>query len=184
KRGKSDKLDFSDLRAIPFVGSWSQLKQNVPGFYGVGIAIESFDKRGELDRVKSLYENSTFFRTLIENSMMSLTKSFFKLTEYMRNDAEYGEFWTIIHDEYQRSKTMILKITGDKDLMQNTRSGKASIEIREKIVLPLLTIQQYALRKIQQLRKDPKVDKKQLVVYEKMVMRAMFGNINASRNSA
>ncbi|WP_461533532.1 phosphoenolpyruvate carboxylase [Sinomicrobium sp.] len=184
KRGKSDKLDFSDLRAIPFVGSWSQLKQNVPGFYGVGIAIETLDKRGELDRVKSLYENSTFFRTLIENSMMSLTKSFFKLTEYMRKDEEYGEFWTIIYDEYQRSKSVILKITGDKDLMQNTKSGKASIEVREKIVLPLLTIQQYALRKIQQLRKDPKADERQLVVYEKMVMRSMFGNINASRNSA
>ncbi|RAV28815.1 phosphoenolpyruvate carboxylase [Sinomicrobium soli] len=184
KRGKSEKLDFSDLRAIPFVGSWSQLKQNVPGFYGVGLAIEALDKKGELDRVRSLYQNSTFFRTLIENSMMSLTKSFFKLTEYMKDDAEYGKFWTIIHDEYLRSKKMILKVTGDQDLMQNTRSGKASIEIREKIVLPLLTIQQYALRKIHELRKDPEADENLLGIYEKMVTRSLFGNINASRNSA
>ncbi|UGU16117.1 phosphoenolpyruvate carboxylase [Sinomicrobium kalidii] len=184
KRGKSDKLNFSDLRAIPFVGSWSQLKQNVPGFYGVGTAISALEEKGQLDKVQSLYRNSAFFRTLLENSMMSLTKSFFKLTAYMKDDPEYGEFWTIIYEEYERSKEMILKVTGDKSLMQNTRSGKASIEIREKIVLPLLTIQQYALRKIQELRKDKKADAKQLEIYEKMVTRSLFGNINASRNSA
>ncbi|MBC9798346.1 phosphoenolpyruvate carboxylase [Sinomicrobium weinanense] len=184
KRGKSDKLDFSALRAIPFVGSWSQLKQNVPGFYGVGTAIAQLEKKGEFEKVRSLYRNSAFFRTLLENSMMSLTKSFFKLTAYMKDDPVYGEFWSIIYEEYLLSKEMILKVTGDKSLMQNTRSGKASIEIREKIVLPLLTIQQYALRKIQELRKEGKVDTKQLDIYEKMVMRSLFGNINASRNSA
>ncbi|NER13785.1 phosphoenolpyruvate carboxylase [Leptobacterium flavescens] len=184
KRGKSSELVFSDLRAIPFVGSWSQLKQNVPGFYGVGIAIEEFDKKGELDKVISLYKNSAFFRTLLENSMMSLTKSFFKLTAYMKEDEEFGEFWNIIHGEYERSRNMILKVTGYKELMEDTRSMRASIQVREKIVLPLLTIQQYALREIQQLQKGGKANADLLEVYEKMVTRSLFGNINASRNSA
>ncbi|MFI2743595.1 phosphoenolpyruvate carboxylase [Zhouia sp. PK063] len=184
KRGKSDKLDFGDLRAIPFVGSWSQLKQNVPGFYGVGIAIEAYEKNGELDKVKHLYKNSTFFRTLLENSMMSLTKSFFQLTAYMKDDEEFGEFWNIIHEEYERSKAMILKVTGYKELMEDTRSMRASIQVREKIVLPLLTIQQYALLRLQKLRKEPKANQELIEVYEKMVTRSLFGNINASRNSA
>ena len=184
KRGKSDTLVFSDLRAIPFVGSWSQLKQNVPGFYGVGTAIAAFEENGEFNKVKSLYKNSTFFKTLLENSMMSLTKSFFKLTAYMKNDPEFGDFWSIIFEEYERSVAMILKVTGYKELMEDTTSMRASIQVREKIVLPLLTIQQYALREIQQLKSLPSADKKQLAIYEQMVTRSLFGNINASRNSA
>jgi phosphoenolpyruvate carboxylase len=176
KRGKSKSLDFSALRAIPFVGSWSQLKQNVPGFYGVGLSLEKFDKSGRFDDVVSLFNNNAFFRTLVYNSMMSLTKSFFQLTAYMQNDSEYGAFWTQIHDEYERSKKYLLKLTGQSELMDNEPAGKASIVMREKIVLPLLTIQQYALGMLHKKGGDE--------VLEKMVTRSLFGNINASRNSA
>jgi phosphoenolpyruvate carboxylase len=184
KRSKSDRLIFSDLRAIPFVGSWSQLKQNVPGFFGVGTAIRSFEDRGELDKVIALYNNSSFFKTLLENSMMSLSKSFFALTKYMAEDEEFGPFWNIIYSEYELSLRLLLKVTGCKELMENEPSGKASIEVRESIVLPLVTIQQYALRKIQQLQKQKTVDKEQIEVFEKIVTRTLYGIINASRNSA
>lgn len=184
KRGSSDKLNFSDLRAIPFVGSWSQLKQNVPGFYGVGTAIEHFEKNGKFDQVKDLYDNNLFFRTLLENSMMSLTKSFFGLTAYMQKDPEFGSFWMLIHDEYERTKRLLLKLTGFETLMQEEPAGKASIQERERIVLPLLTIQQFALKQIQELEKDPEGKQEQLAMFQKMVTRSLFGNINASRNSA
>ena len=68
--------------------------------------------------------------------------------------------------------------------MENEPSGKASISMRESIVLPLLTIQQYALKKIQELEKAEVRDEEQIKVFEKIVMRSLFGNINASRNSA
>ncbi|QYA26552.1 phosphoenolpyruvate carboxylase [Gramella sp. MT6] len=184
KRNKSAELNLSDLRAIPFVGSWSQLKQNVPGFFGVGTAMEKLEKEGQFDKVKQLYNNSEFFRTLLENSMMSLTKSFFPLTAYMKNDEEFGEFWQLIHEEFERSKKMLLKVTGYDKLMQNQPAGKASIEARERIVLPLLTIQQHALRTIQQLNKQPSGTEEKLEIYEKIVTRSLYGNINASRNSA
>ncbi|GIM53931.1 phosphoenolpyruvate carboxylase [Capnocytophaga cynodegmi] len=180
KRSQSEGLNFSDLRAIPFVGSWSQLKQNVPGFYGVGTALKYLEEKGNFDKAVYLYKNSLFFRTLLENSMMSLTKSNFKLTQCMQNDAEFGEFWTLIYEEFELTKKMLLKLTGYSELMENHQSGKASIEIREKMVLPLLTIQQYALQKI----KNETFDSELVNIYEKMVMRSMFGNINASRNSA
>jgi len=185
KRGKAKGLVFEDLRAIPFVGSWSQLKQNVPGFFGVGTALKHYEDIGEFEKVQHLFKTSDFFKTLIENSMMSLSKSFFDLTRYMAEDEEYGEFWTIIHDEYETSKRLILKLTGYKELMQEEPAGKASIAVRESIVLPLLTIQQYALKKIQELEKSGvKPDDEQMKVFASMVTRSLFGNINASRNSA
>ena len=102
----------------------------------------------------------------------------------MENDDEFGEFWNIIYTEYKTSKRLILKLSDSKELMQNNPVGKASIDLREDIVLPLLTIQQYALRKIQELQKEEHVDLDVLKIYEKMVTRSLFGNINASRNSA
>ena len=184
KRGKSDELIFSDLRAIPFVGSWSQLKQNVPGFFGVGTALKHYEDNNTFEKVQKLYQESRFFKTLIENSMMSLSKSFFDLTKYMGNDDEFGEFWKIIYSEYQTTTRLILKLTGYKELMQNEPSGKASIDVRESIVLPLLTIQQYALKKIQEIERNTNSSEDKIKVFEKMVTRSLFGNINASRNSA
>lgn len=184
KRGKAEGLLFEDLRAIPFVGSWSQLKQNVPGFFGVGTALKHYEDTGEFDKAQRLFKTSDFFKTLIENSMMSLSKSFFDLTKYMSEDPEYGDFWKLIFEEYQTTKRLILKLTGYKELMQEEPAGKASIAVRESIVLPLLTIQQYALKKIQELEKDGITSGEEIEVYQKMVTRSLFGNINASRNSA
>ncbi|MFW0735880.1 phosphoenolpyruvate carboxylase [Flavobacterium sp.] len=184
KRSKSESLDFADLRAIPFVGSWSQLKQNVPGFFGVGSALKYFEESGQWDKVHDLYQNSLFFKTLLENSMMSLAKSFLPLTAYMKNDPEFGEFWQIIYDEFSETKRLLLKIAGHKTLMENYPDGIASIQIRERIVLPLLTIQQYALLRINELNKENIVDEELIKVYEKIVTRSLFGNTNASRNSA
>ena len=183
KRGNKKQLTLSDLRAISFVGSWSQLKQNVPGFFGVGTALKAYEDNNEFHKVKTLYNTSSFFKTLIENSMMSLSKSFFDLTKYMKEDKEFGEFWEIIFNEYTLSKRLILKLTDYTTLMENEPSGKASIDMRESIVLPLLTIQQYALSEIQQILKSNKPDKAKLEVFEKIVTRSLFGNINASRNS-
>jgi phosphoenolpyruvate carboxylase len=177
KRGGSSELKFEDLRAIPFVGSWSQLKQNVPGFFGVGTALYQFKKENRFEELKTLYRNSDFFKTLILNSMMSLSKSYFPLTSYMKKDEKYGNFWQILFDEYQLSKDLMLELTGFKALMEEEPISKKSVEIREKIVLPLLSIQQYALIKI---KKNPENKE----AYEKLVIRSLFGNINASRNSA
>ncbi len=184
KRSKSEHLDFADLRAIPFVGSWSQLKQNVPGFFGVGTALKHFEETDNWDKVQNLYNDSLFFKTLLENSMMSLAKSFFPLTAYMRKDLEFGEFWQIIYDEFLETKRLLLKIAGHKELMENYPDGQASIQIRERIVLPLLTIQQYALLRINELNKEKKPDLELIQTYEKIVTRSLFGNTNASRNSA
>ena len=177
KRGKAKELTLSDLRAISFVGSWSQLKQNVPGWFGIGTALYELQEAGRIEDAKDLFEHSAFFKTLILNSMMSLSKTFFPLTAYMRDHAEFGGFWQILYDEYRLSLKMMLDISGYDRLMQEELISKLSIETREQIVLPLLTIQQYALQKIAAGAQPTKT-------YESLVKRSLYGNINASRNSA
>ena len=180
KRSKSDKLDLSQLRAIPFVGAWSQLKQNIPGYFGLGTALKKLGDEGKIDEVYSLYKQSGFFRALIENSMQSMCKTYFPLTRYMKDDPVYGDFWTILNKEYDLTEKLILKISGQKELLEKNESIKESIALREETVLPLLVIQQYALMK---LRENNLIDA-QKETLEKIIIRSLFGNINASRNSA
>lgn len=184
KRSASDKLKLSDLRAIPFVGSWSQLKHNVPGFFGVGTALKHYETSGRWQEVQDLYHSSLFFRTLLENSMMSVAKSFLPLTAYIADDPEFGDFWRIIEAEFNETRRLLLKIAGHTELMENYPDGKASIAVRERIVRPLLTIQQYALLRLRELNAEENADEHLVEVYEKLVTRSLFGNTNAARNSA
>lgn len=177
RRGLKQKLDLTDLRAIPFVGSWSQLKQNIPGYYGIGTALKTLADKRRLDDLKRLYREVPWFKALALNSMMALSKCDFNLTRYMRKDEEFGPFWQMLFDEYERSKTMLLAVSGLKMLMAEEPVSRESIKIREEIVLPLLVVQQYALQKVMHKSRHQKV-------YEKIVTRSLYGNINASRNSA
>ncbi len=177
KRGGDAPLKFEDLRAIPFVGSWAQMKQNVPGFFGFGYALNELKNQGRFDEVKKLYHESEFFKTLVLNSMMSMNKTYFPLTSYLKDHPKFGEFWNILFTEFNLSKEIMLELTGYTMLQQEEPLSRRSVKLREKIVLPLLSIQQYALMKIQK-------DEGNREVYEKLVIRSLFGNINASRNSA
>ena len=180
KRGSGSSLSFSDLRAIPFVGSWSQLKQNVPGFYGVGTALQVLKEKGKWEEVQSLFNNISFFRTLIDNSMMSMVKSNFAITKHVASDTAFNSIWQNIKEEFKLTTQLYLELSHAKSLMENDVVSKHSILLRDRIVLPLLTIQQYALGKIQEVKDNPTA----LASYEKLLTRTMFGIINAARNSA
>jgi phosphoenolpyruvate carboxylase len=183
KRGKSDKLTLEDLRAIPFVGSWSQLKQNLTGYYGVGTALKAMDNKGKMEELRNLYSINLFFKTLIDNCEMSMLKCFFPLTAYLADDPVYGNIWKMIYQEYRLTKEYLQKLTGKSMLMADFPIERASIQMREKIVLPITTIQQFAMNMIREM--DEKgIQNPTREVYEKLVMRCSFGIINASRNSA
>ena len=176
KRGQGD-LTLKDLRAIPFVGAWSQIKQNVPGFYGVGSALEALEP--EIDRIAKMYRENAFFKTLIDNCEMAMQKTHFGLTAYLEHDPNYGRVWRKIRDEFDRTLKYVSRITGKAELMSDLPIEQRSVRTREKIVLPLVTIQQFALTR---LRRETDAVKRDL--YEKLVIRCSFGIINAGRNSA
>lgn len=175
KRKESAGLELKDLRAIPFVGSWSMVRQNIPGYYGLGSALAQYRERWS--EVEALYAESAFFRSLIDNSVMSMKKTYFPLTAYLAEHSRYGAFWQDLRQEYLLTKELVLRLTGQQELMENEPLARLSISSREKIILPLLSIQMYALQRMQ--AGDP-----DRATYEKLVIRCLFGNINASRNSA
>ena len=183
KRNNTSKLDLKDLRAIPFVGAWSQIKQNVTGYYGFGTALLNMDKKGGFGKVKKLYQNSLFFRTLVDNCEMAMKKCYFPLTEYLSSDKKFGEIWNMIHNEYLLTEKYLLKLNDKTELMENYPVEQLSINMREKIVLPLVTIQQFAIAQIRKIENQNSNDPMK-ETYSKLVIRCSFGIINAGRNSA
>jgi phosphoenolpyruvate carboxylase len=183
KRGVSSGLSLKDLRAIPFAGSWSQLKQNVTGYYGVGSALQQMEKQGKLPQLQKLYKNSLFFKTLLDNCEMAMMKSFFPLTEFLSRHKQFGELWQMIYNEYELTRQYLTKLTGHHELMADYPVDHLSILMRERIVLPLLTIQQYGLTRIREMD-EQQMQSPMKGIYEKLVMRCSFGIINAGRNSA
>ena len=179
RRGGEEE-DFENLRAIPFVGAWGQLGQNVPGFYGLGTALKQLKEAGRIKDLENLYRRNRFFRTLVGNSMQSMSKANFELTAYMAEHLQFGEFWRLIHDEFRLSREMVLEISGQRKLLEDNPASRLSIELRQRIVLPLLVIQQFAFM---QINRDS-LNNSDRSRYEKLIVRCMFGNINASRNSA
>jgi phosphoenolpyruvate carboxylase len=184
KRNSGSNLSLKDLRAIPYVGAWAQLKQNVTGHYGVGTALEALDKAGKFQQARDLYNNSLFFRTLMDNCEMAMKKCYFPLTAYLSRDEKYSDIWNKIYEEYERSKRYVLMLSGRTELMSNYPVDSLSISMREKIVLPLLTIQQYAINKIRQMDESMLMETPVKETYKKLIIRTSFGIINAGRNSA
>jgi phosphoenolpyruvate carboxylase len=180
KRNAGTQLKLEDLRAISFVTSWSQLKQNIPGFYGVGTSLKKMKDEGNWDEVKELYQVSGFFKTMLDNCMMSMSKSDFRVTAYLEKDKKFGKFWAMLKSEYELTKAMLIELTGSKALMDEYPVERRSIAIREKIVLPLVIVQHYAL----QCLNDDISDEELVEIYDKLVIRTVYGIVNAGRNLA
>lgn len=180
KRNTDSSLKLEDLRAISFVTAWSQLKQNIPGFYGLGTALEWAWENNLWSYVENLYENSGMFNTLIDNCMMSMTKSNFALTSYLANDSRFGDFWKMLNTEYELTRSYLLKLSKAPMLMNNYPIEKESILAREKIVLPLLIIQHYAIRLLQKGNNSSEKE----AIYKKLISRTIYGVVNAGRNLA
>jgi phosphoenolpyruvate carboxylase len=180
KRNSDADLKLEDLRAISFVTSWSQAKLNIPGFYGVGSALKQVKESGNWDKAKDLYRESGFFKTVIDNCMMSMSKADFRLTEYLSEDQTFGEFWKNMKQEFDLTQELVLDLSNTSSLMEKNPTDKRSISLREKIVMPLVIIQRYAI--IKSLSAD--ISEEQREIYNKLILRTLYGIVNAARNSA
>jgi phosphoenolpyruvate carboxylase len=109
--------------------------------------------------------------------MQSLKKSFYPATAYLKDNKTYGEFWEIMYKEYLQSIEKLKEVSSMSELMGDNPVIRTSIAIRERIVLPLITIQQYAIQTMLETGKSSET-------LHKLILRSMFGIINAARNAA
>ncbi|WP_274653941.1 phosphoenolpyruvate carboxylase [Paenibacillus humicola] len=156
KRKNSDR--FEDLRAIPWVFSWTQSRYLLPAWYAAGTALHSY-AQGDPARVQTLrdmYANFPFFASLIDNLQMALAKADLVIAkEYagmIKDKTIRDRIFSQIEEEYKRTSSLILDITGQDEILDNVPVIQESIRLRNPYVDPLSYMQVQLLAELRKLR--------------------------------
>lgn len=156
---------IADLRAIPWVFSWTQARVNLPSWYGVGIALESWvnatsasagemvkpDPAARLTHLQEMYKTWPFFTTVLDNVQVGLCKADMAIaTLYasLTTPEVRADIFSTILAEYERTKRMVLAITGYQELLENEEWLQRSIKLRNPYVDPINYIQVALLRRV------------------------------------
>ena len=149
--------DFSkkSIRAIGWVFGWSQARQNVPGWYGVGTALQEAIKSPEkLRLLREMNQEWRYFHTFLSNTHMTLSKSEMHIAKRyseLCQDERIGEsVYRQIKNEYLNCREAVLEITEDEQLMQDFPEIRQSIEFRDPYLDSMNNIQVMLLKRLQQ----------------------------------
>jgi phosphoenolpyruvate carboxylase len=174
RRGGNREL--ADLRAIPWGFGWMQSRHVVPGWFGVGFALERFYAKGERQQglLRAMMRRFPFFYDLIRNVELALTKvdlTLARLYSSLVLDQELRDrVFTMISEEYQRTRKMVLTISGQSCLLENNAPLAHSLQHRTPYVDPLSLIQ------IELLRRKRRGEESEELNY---VLAATIGGISA-----
>jgi len=162
KRKNSDR--FEDLRAIPWVFAWTQSRYLLPAWYAAGTGLQSFYQGNEenLKVLQKMYESYPFFTSLINTLQMALAKADLIIAkEYslMTKDHTARErIFGLIQDEFTLTQELVLKITGQQDILDNQPVLQESIRLRNPYVDPLSYLQVQLLNELRELREQEQDD--------------------------
>ena len=154
RRAKGRRLE--DLRAIPWVFGWMQSRHAVPAWFGVGHALEHFSKSGpgHDQLLRQIARGFPVFSDLLRNVELGMAKADLGIArEYsglVRNTALRQRVFSMLEDEFLRSRRMILRVTGQRELLSRNRVLARSIRLRNPYVDPMSLIQVELLRRKQQ----------------------------------
>lgn len=151
--GRTAALDIRQLRAITWVFSWTQSRVNLPGWYGLGAALEEAarDGPGALDGLRSMYAGWPFFRTVIDNAQISLGTADMTIAEAystLAPEAVRAAIFPRIAGEYERAVRVVCAITRQRRLLDNMPVLQRSIALRNPYVDPLHHLQVRLLREL------------------------------------
>jgi phosphoenolpyruvate carboxylase len=149
---RTGKRTFADLRAIPWVFGWMQSRHLVPAWFGVGHALERFAARpGGLEKLRTMTKSFPLMLDIIRNVEMALAKSDFgiaRLYASLVEDAALRDrVFSKLEAEFERTRIMVLAVTGQTDLLQANQVLARSIRLRNPYVDPLSLIQVELIRR-------------------------------------
>jgi phosphoenolpyruvate carboxylase len=133
---------LASLRAIPWVFAWSQIRLNLPGWYGLGSALEAAD----IDEVRIAYDEWPLLGVLIDNAEMSLAKADRFMAEQYLQLGGQAHIADLILAEYDRTIAGILAVTGQSRLLEKRRVLSWAVELRNPYIDALSHLQLRALR--------------------------------------
>ncbi|MDR7416707.1 MAG: phosphoenolpyruvate carboxylase [Armatimonadota bacterium] len=145
---------IEDLRAIPWVFSWTQTRTNLPGWYGLGSALAGFADRSpaHLAELQEMYRDWPFFRSVLDNAQISLGTADLRIARlYAENVTDRRlaqEIFGRIRTEYERSVEAVLRITGQRRLLDNAPTLQRLVALRNPYVDPMHYIQAHLLRSL------------------------------------
>lgn len=145
---RSAASGLSDLRAIPWVFGWMQSRHGLPGWFGVGHALEHFPDREMLQTMRTRFP---LFEDLINNVEIGLAKSDLSIArlyaDLVEDTALRGRMFNLIQEEFERTRAAVLRITGEAELLENNPVLSRSIRLRNPYVDPMSLIQVDLLRR-------------------------------------
>ncbi|MBB3111767.1 phosphoenolpyruvate carboxylase [Paenibacillus phyllosphaerae] len=156
KRKNSDR--FEDLRAIPWVFAWTQSRYLLPAWYAAGTALDGYVQgdSAKLDTLRTMYAKFPFFTSLIDNLQMALAKADLNIAkEYagmIANEEIRDRIFNLVQEEYAKTSSLILEITGQADILDNVPVIQESIRLRNPYVDPLSYMQVQLLTELRELR--------------------------------
>ena len=166
KRKNSDR--FEDLRAIPWVFSWTQSRYLLPAWYAAGTALQQYVSGDEkkLATLQTMYEKFPFFHSLINNLQMALAKADMQIaSQYatmIKDDSVRERIFTQIEKEFKLTSELILKITNQNEILDNVPVIQESIKLRNPYVDPLSYLQVQLLQELRAIRETGNDDQELL----------------------
>jgi phosphoenolpyruvate carboxylase len=152
---RSEARGLSDLRAIPWVFGWMQSRHVLPGWFGVGHALEQFagDDVARMSLLQTMIQRFAFFSDLIGNVEIGMAKADLviagRYAALVADDELRERVFQMIVEEFERTRRMILKLTGQKELLSTNLVLARSIRLRNPYVDPMSLIQVALLRRKQ-----------------------------------
>ncbi|MGC1629665.1 MAG: phosphoenolpyruvate carboxylase [Candidatus Acidiferrales bacterium] len=151
---RSESRRLQDLRAIPWVFGWMQSRHAVPAWFGVGYAFERFAAKGpdQEKRLKEMMRSFVLFSDLVRNVEIAMAKADLTIARLYANmlvsDAGLRErVFTMLAEEFERTRRMLLMITGQRELLEGNSVLSQSIRLRNPYVDPMSLIQVELLRR-------------------------------------